>query len=70
LAHLSEQNDASSPNTLRPAYRWQYIAGAMGLLWLALAVMWTFWSIDKSRDKHEKTREQNATHGSMKGQTQ
>ena len=70
LERFSEQNDPSSPNALRPVYRWQHIAGAMGLLWLVLAVMWTFWSIDKTRDKREKAGEQNATQGLMKQQTQ
>jgi len=70
LERFSEQNESSSPTALRPVYRWQHIVGAMGLLWLVLAVMWTFWSIDKTRDKLEEAGEQNATQSLMKQQTQ
>ena len=68
MSIAEKENETST--TLRQPYRWPYIVGAMGLLWLVLAVMWTFWSIDKTRDKLEKAGEQNATQGLMKQQTQ
>ena len=44
-----KENETST--TLRPSYRWPYIAGAMLLFWLMLMVMWTFWSV---RGMHEQ----------------
>ena len=47
------EKENETPTTLRQTYRWPYIVGAMLLLWLLLGVMWTFWSVRKTREQHE-----------------
>ena len=47
------EKENETPTTLRQPYRWPYIVGAMLLLWLLLSVMWTFWSVRKTREQHE-----------------
>ena len=47
------EKENETPTTLRQPYRWPYIVGAMLLLWLLLGVIWTFWSVQKTREQHE-----------------
>ena len=52
IVSIAEKENETS-TTLRQPYRWPYIVGAMLLLWLLLGVMWTFWSVQKTREQHE-----------------
>ena len=52
LVSIAEKEN-ETPTTLRQPYRWPSIVGAMLLLWLLLGVMWTFWSVRKTREQHE-----------------
>ena len=51
MSIAEKENETST--TLRQPYRWPYIVGAMLLLWLLVGVMWTFWSVQKTREQHE-----------------
>ena len=59
LARMIEEETA--PTTLRPRYRWPYIAGAMVLLWLVLAVMWTIRNVEQTVNQGKERNESNAT---------
>ena len=45
-----------STTTVRPAYRWPYYVGAMVLLGMVLAVMWTLWSVNQTREQREQRK--------------
>ena len=51
MSIAEKENETST--TLRQPYRWPYIVGAMLLLWLLVGVMWAFWSVQKTRERHE-----------------
>ena len=59
LARMTEEETV--PTTLRPKYRWPYIAGAMVLLWLVLAVMWTIRNVEQTVNQGRDRNETNAT---------
>ncbi len=42
--------------TVRPAYRWPYYVGAMVLLGMVLAVVWTLWSVNQTREQREQRK--------------
>ena len=48
---LKHGQDKEPVTTVRPAYRWPYFVGAMVLLGMVLAVMWTLWSVNQVREK-------------------
>ena len=51
------QGQENEPTTtVRPAYRWPYYVGAMVLLGMVLAVMWTLWSVNQTRKQLEQGR--------------
>ena len=52
------QGQENEPTTtVRPAYRWPYYVGAMVLLGMVLAVMWTLWSVNQTRElRRERER--------------
>jgi len=59
LARMTEEETV--PTTLRPKYRWPFIAGAMVLLWLVLAVMWTIRNVEQTVNQGRDRNETNAT---------
>ena len=59
LARMTEEENV--PTTLRPKYRWPYIAAVMVLLWLVLAVMWTIRNVNMTVKQGNDRNETNAT---------
>ena len=48
------QGQENEPTTtVRPVYRWPYYVGAMVLLGMVLAVMWTLWSVNQTREQRK-----------------
>ncbi len=55
-----QENETAPATTVRPAYRWPYFLGAFVLLGMVLAVMWTLWGVNQTREQREDRKNRDA----------